>query len=178
MKRWSLYFLLLITIILCSSCTSITVMPDNIVKPANREMLLKCKLCFDGNRTYLPSTISDSQESEITISYEYNLFYDSASLQKQVLTGYFLLTPTTLLGMPMVGDDVLAVAKLVIRKKEQDVKTYIAQAKVSKTRSLIAGGVDKTEMRRLALMAVKENLENQMLNDYEMLSKLTKEEKL
>lgn len=178
MKRWSLYLSLVMCLSVCSSCTSITVKPDNIVKPANREMVLKCKLCFDGNRAYLPSTVSESQESEITVSYEYKLFYDSTSVQKEFFSGFAFLSPTTLLGMPTGGDDVLAVAKLVIRLKGQDVKTYIAQAMVSKTRSLFAGAVDKTELRRLALMAVKENLENQMLNDYEVLTKLKKEENL
>jgi hypothetical protein len=178
MKRWSIYTLLLLGLFLCSSCTSIKVVPENIVKPLNKELVLQCKLLFEGNRAYLPSTVSDSKETDVSIDYGYKIFYDSTSAEKELLSSYIFMSPYTFLGLPTGGDDVLAVAKLVIRKKEQDVKTYFAQAKVCKTRSIFAGAVDKTELRRLALMAIKENLENQMLNDYEMLSKLTKEEKL
>ena len=168
---WAVFF---IPLFLCISCTSVVVKPD-IAGQEGRNLILKGKLSFDGNRAYLPATVCHSDDSQIGIAYEYKVFYDGTPLNREIISAFL---PTTWLGVPTGGDDVLAVAKLVVSKKDREIKTYSAEAMVSKGRILFTGGTDKTEMRRVALQAIKENLESQMKNDYEMLSKLMTEEKL
>lgn len=166
--------LLLVSIPLCFciSCTTVTVKPDNIAALASREFVLKANLLFEGNPAYIPKTIVNSKNSDIDITYEYKVFYDGTKLNHEIIAG---LLPTTLLGLPTGGDDILVVAKLDIRKGGDFIKSYSAEALVTRPRSLFLGGVNKTAMRKKGLLAVQENLENQMMHDHELLSKLKKE---
>ncbi len=162
-----------IPLLLCVSCTYVTVKPDNISSPENSGLVLKANLIFAGNPDYIPKTIAISKESDIEINYEYKVFYDGTKLNHEIIAG---LMPTAILGLPTGGDDILVVAKLDIRQKQSLIKSYTAEAKVVRPRSIFLGGTNKTVMRKKALLAVKENLENQMIHDHELLSKLKKEE--
>lgn len=160
-------------LLLCISCSTVTVKPDNIVPTGNGDLVLKANLLFEGNPAYIPRTIVNSKESDIEINYEYKVFYDGTKMNHEIIAG---IMPTTLLGLPTGGDDILVVAKLDIRQRQNVIKSYSAEALVTRPRSLFLGGVDKTEMRKKGLLAVKENLENQMIQDHELLSKIKKEE--
>ena len=150
------------------SCTSIAVKPDNIGPAEKGALVLRANLIFDGNPAYIPKTIIKSQDSDVEIEYEYKVFYDGTKLNHEIIAG---LLPTTILGLPTGGDDILVVAKLAVRKGGNPVKSYTAEALVTRPRSLFLGGVDKTAMRKKGLLAVKENLEKQMIHDRELLSK-------
>lgn len=162
-----------ILLFLSASCTSIVVKPDNVGPIENSSLVLKANLTFDGNPLYIPKTIVESKASDLEIDYEYKVFYDGTKLNHEIIAG---ILPTTLLGLPTGGDDILVVAKLTVRKGGNAVKSYTAEARVTRPRSLFLGGVNKTELRKKGLLAVKENLENQMMHDHELLSKLKKEE--
>lgn len=161
-----------ISLLLCISCTTVVVKPDNIAATGNAELVLKANVIFDGNPVYIPRTIVNCKDSDIEINYEYKIFYDGTNLNREIIAG---LMPTTILGLPTGGDDILVVAKLDIRQRQNLIKSYSAEALVTRPRSIFLGGVNKTALREKGLLAVKENLENQMIHDHELLSKIKKE---
>lgn len=153
----------------CVACTSVMVKPDDIAPSGNGGLVLKAVVRFDGNPDYLPATIAETKDSDTEISYEYKVLYDGTNMSREVVFG---VMPTTLLGFPTGLDDILVVARLDIQKGGAVVKSYSSEAMVKRPRSIFLGGADKTKMRRKGLLAVKENLENQMIRDRELLSKL------
>lgn len=144
-----------------------------IVRPevpfSNNQIIVNGNIVCEGNRIYLPATVKQQDGADVTIKYEYVVSYDGTPMTAEI---WMALLPTTILGTPTGGDDVIAVGKLEIFKNSKLFKTYVGKAIVSKPRSVFLGGVDKTELRRIALISVKENIEQQMRNDFSSLSQI------
>lgn len=168
-QKGSLFFLLFLVV----ACTRVTVKPDVAPPQRGTPFTLPAVVAYEGNPAYFPEVVVQASGSDVLVTYEYKLFYEGTKLNREILAG---LMPTTLLGLPTGGDDVLAVAMLTVSRQGAPGRTYSAEALVTRRRSIFGGGVDKTEMRRLALIAVKENLETQLTNDAQALLKLTGEE--
>ena len=159
--------LLLMALLLVSCSANISVKPE--VPFSDNQIVVRGDVAYEGNSSYLPATVQHQNGSEVTIKYAYVVSYDGTGLGTEMLTGFL---PTTLVGTPTGGDSVTVAGKLEIFKNGQLFRTYVAEARVLKPRSLFLGGVDKTELRRLALISLKENIEQQMRNDFSSLSQI------
>lgn len=154
------------SVFLLSCGASVTVKPDVSLLDTHGPTRVKGNIIYEGNPIYLPATVEQKSGTDITIKYEYTLSY-SGTGQAEFIAAFI---PTTLLGTPTGGDWITAVGRLEILRSSKILKTYTGEVMVSKLRSLFAGGADKTELRRLALTSLKENIELQMKNDFSSLS--------
>ena len=157
---------LLLTIAGCST-TSMVVAPSMDVLSSGDGFRLRGQLEFDGNRDYLPRTIADTPSpSGLTFRYAYAVTTDS---ERTSIFG-LMFAPAPVLGIPgvMGGDELGAVAQLEIRRRG-DAKTYAATAVVKKKPTMFDEGQTFTEMRRRALIAVRDSIEAQMIRDREIL---------
>lgn len=154
------------SLLLVSCAASVTVKPEVSISNNINPIVVKGNVVYEGNPSYLPATVEHKSGTDITIRYEYAVSYDGTG-KVEMLTAFL---PTTILGTPTGGDDVIAVGKLELSKNNKIIKSYVGEVTVSKPRSIFLGGVDKTELRRKALSSLKENIEIQMKNDNALLT--------
>jgi hypothetical protein len=127
---------------------------------------------YSNNPDYLPRTIRNSETAHggIGFKYDYSIGYGKDALP-EVLP---LLNPLTWLGFPVGSDSLVVVGNLEILDNGAVLKTYSAVCVIEKTRSLFYQGKTSSELRRKGLLAVRDNIENQMMNDREELDVLLK----
>lgn len=154
------------SLLLISCAASVMVKPEVSISDNITPIIVKGNVVYEGNPSYLPTTVEHKIGTDITIRYEYAVSYDGTG-KAEILTAFL---PTTILGTPTGGDDVIAVGKLELSKNNKVIKSYVGEVVVSKPRSIFLGGVDKTELRRMALSSLKENIEIQMKNDHALLT--------
>ena len=162
-KGW---LFLVLSLFLVSCAAKVSVKPEVSTSNSHKSIIVMGNVVYEGNPKYLPSTVEHKSGTDITIKYEYVVAYEGTG-NEEIFTA---LIPTTILGTPTGVDDVIAMGKMDLSKNSTIIKTYVSEARISKPRSLLSGGVDKTELRHMALISIKENIELQMKNDFSFLS--------
>ena len=162
-KGW---FFPVLCLFLVSCAASVSVKPEVSISNSHNSIIVMGDVVCEGNLKYLPATVEHKSGTDITIKYEYVVSYNGTG-NVEILTAFI---PTTIIGTPTGVDDVIAIGKMELSKNSTIIKTYVSEVRVSKPRSLLSGGVDKTELRHMALISIKENIESQMKNDFSLLS--------
>jgi hypothetical protein len=162
----SLIFVLSLFLVSCAA--SVSVKPEVPVSNNIKPIIVSGSIVYDGNPDYLPATVNHESGTDITIKYAYIVSYGGTG-NAEILTAFL---PTTFIGTPTGNDDVIAIGKLELSKDSKLVKSYVSEVTVSKPRGIFLGGVDKTELRRMALKRLKENIEIQMNNDNSLLAQI------
>ena len=158
-------------VMLLSGCAAKMVTTPEIQASPNADVRLQGKILYDGNREYLPRMLADASIDPIELGFRYS--YDVKYGRDSVPRVLPLFNPLTIVGFP-IGEDTLAVeAHLAILKGEEVIKTYTAACLLESTRNIFWPGETYSELRRKGLMAVRDNIENQMLRDREFLSTLS-----
>jgi hypothetical protein len=167
-----LYFL---TTLFLTGCTTRTVITPQIAETARlSNFQIKGIIEYDGNRDYLPRTISDESVSDTTFTFQY--FYDVAYGRDKTPQAIHLFNPLILIGCP-IGENTLVVkGKLVLLKGKEVLKEYSATCASEKMRSLFSEGETFSELRKKGLIAVRDNIEAQMCQDSDFLSNLKNQE--
>jgi len=166
-------FLAIMMFFLCGCGTKLITKPDlNLTDVAQTDIIIVVygQIDYSGKPEYLPNTISDDndQSSDINIKYEYMVSYGGTKPGTDILTAFI---PTTLLGTPTGNNELVIQGKLDIYKNSTIAKSYIAECIVKKPRN-VWSGIDYTELRRKGLIAIKENIETQMMYDRNLLSRI------
>jgi hypothetical protein len=126
---------------------------------------------YDRNWNYVPRTISNRKDgSDLSFKYAYHVKYGASTMVQEMGT---LFIPSTIFGSPTGKSDVEVTAKLDVIKNSSIIKSYLSVCYVSKIQGVMTGGINFTELRKKGLMAVKENIEHQMIQDKEFLLSLT-----
>lgn len=164
-KKWiiSVFSLFLIS---CSA--NVSVKPEVSITDNRNSIIVMGNVVYEGNPKYLPATVKQKTGTEVAIRYEYVVSYTGTG-NEEILTAFI---PTTIIGTPTGIDDVIAIGKMELSKNSKIIKIYVSEARISKPRSILLGGVDKTEMRHRVLTSIKENIELQMENDFSFLSQI------
>lgn len=134
-------------------------------------VLLGGPITFDGKREYLPRTITDAPTSENGLSFRYS--YHEIQQRNDSLDVLALFNPLTLIGFPTGGTQSTVTGKLEILKGMEALKTYTATCVLEVTRTIFTDGESFSELRRKGLVAVRDNIEAQMVQDKEFLAKLS-----
>ena len=161
-RKLSLYCLFSL-VLLCSGCgTHMDVKPD--VPGGQVDFTLRGKVTYEGNWDYVPKTISNqsADNGSLSFNYAYNVLYGGTAMQQDIVA---ILLPTTMLGAPTGESDVQVRAKLDVMNGSNLIKSYIAACNMTRPRGVFTGGTNFTEIRKRGLMAVKENIELQMVQD-------------
>jgi len=171
-KNLLLYFL---TTLFLTGCATKTVITPQVAETARlSNFQIKGIIEYDGNRDYLPRTISDESISDTMLNFQYS--YDVAYGRDKTPQAIPLFNPLTLIGCP-VGENTLVVkGKLVLLKGKEVLKEYSATCGLEKTRSLFSEGETFSELRKRGLIAVRDNIEAQMCQDSDFLSNLKNQE--
>lgn len=159
----------LLSIFLLGCTASMTITPKT-ERSTNVELRLRGKIIYDGNREYLPRTITQSSAERFGLTLRYA--YDVALGKDNVPQLLPLFNPLTIVGFPIGKDTVVVTGRLDILKGDEVVKSYSATSALDSTRNIFWPGETYSELRRKGLVAVRDNIEAQMQRDRDVLSKL------
>lgn len=158
-------------IMFLTGCAAKMVVTPTIITNDNlSNFKIEGKIEYDGNKEYLPRTINyDSAPDTIfCLKYSYDVTYGRDNTPQAIP----LFNPLTIIGFP-IGENTLVVkGKLLLLKGKEVLKEYSATCGLEKTRSLFSEGETFSELRKKGLIAVRDNIEMQMYQDREFLSKL------
>lgn len=170
MERLLYVTIILFSIFLCGCATTIVVTPevehlDNIA-----DFKIKGKIIYNGNREYLPRTITDDSASDsiLTFQYVYNVTYGKDNIPQAIP----LFNPLTIVGFPIGENTLVVTGKLDILKGREVLKSYTATCGFEKARNIFSEGDTFSELRKRGLITVRDNIEAQMYQDRDFLSKL------
>jgi hypothetical protein len=156
------YYLFSLVLLFSGCGTHMDVKPE--VPGGQVDFTLRGKVTYEGNWEYVPKTISNKEIDNgiLSFNYAYNVLYGGTAMQQDIVT---ILLPTTMFGTPTGESDVQIRAKLDVVNGSNLIKSYVSVCNIVSPRGVFAGGTNFTEIRKRGLMAVKENIEFQMVQD-------------
>ena len=149
-------------------CSNMSVTPE-FATLDKAPVLFKGSIQYDGNRLYLPRTISEGDPSEYGLRFRYTTSETQDRSSWDVIA---LLNPLSLLGFPTGRRNSTVTGNLEILKDSEVVKTYTATCLQEAHRGIYYGE-SFSDLRRTGLGAVRDNIEAQMSQDRELLEKAT-----
>ena len=164
-KVRALSLLLLFVVV---GCSSMSVTPE-LATLDKAPVMFKGSIQYDGNRLYLPRTISEGDPSEYGLRFRYTTSETQDRSSWDVIA---LLNPLSLLGFPTGRRNSTVTGNLEILKDSEVVKTYTATCLQEAHRGIYYGE-SFSDLRRTGLGAVRDNIEAQMSQDRELLEKAT-----
>lgn len=162
-KAWALSFLLLFVVV---GCSTMSVTPE-LATLDKAPVLIKGPIQYDGNRLYLPRTISEGDPSEYGLRFRYTTSETQDRSSWDVIA---LLNPLSILGFPTGRRNSTVTGNLEILKDTELAKSYQATCLQEAYRGIYYGG-SFSDLRRTGLVAVRDSIEAQMSQDRELLEK-------
>jgi hypothetical protein len=170
LRRVSRVLVGVVTALLVSACA-----PDLQVRPELAPMplgtfRLTADVVFEGNRDFLPRTLhhDGSTNAGITAHYRYEVAYGHTDMD--VIALY---NPLTIVGFPTGENTLTIVAELSITRDGTLLKSYRSAGYVVQTTNLWTFRT-ATELRRDGLLAVRDNIETQMMQDEPYFARLVR----
>jgi hypothetical protein len=118
------------------------------------------------NPDYVPRSIRPIPESKVHVSYEYQVSYNV-----EAETGWDLFNPFLLVGVPKSKDNVGVSGRVSISLEGSDfAKTYDDGVVLDKQKFLFSEGETLTEMRRSALIQLRDSMDRKLLSNRSVLS--------
>jgi hypothetical protein len=150
--------------------TKMVVTPEIKVAKVQSDFRLLGHIQYEGNRDYLPRTIVESTDGASSTLLVYT--HQSAYGRDKTPQAIPLYNPLTIVGFP-IGDNTMVVnGKLEIRRGTDVLKEYSATCGMETCRNIFSEGDTFSQMRKKGLMAVRDNIEQQMCQDRQWLSTL------
>jgi len=140
-----------------------------VKRPDNIDFQLKGIVIYEGNKEFLPRVLIDEPvtKPKIDLKYSYDVLYGKQDVP-EVLALY---NPLTIAGFPTGENTVTVIGRLDILRGGEVIRSYGSTCILEKTRNLFSEGTF-TEMRKKGLIAVRDNIENQICSDKNNLEKL------
>ncbi len=158
----------LLLLFVVAGCSSMNVTPE-LATLDKTPVLIKGPIQYDGNRLYLPRTISEGDQSEYGLRFRYTTSETQDRSSWDVIA---LFNPLSVLGFPTGRRNSTVTGNLEILKDTEVVKSYFATCLQEAYRGIYYGG-SFSDLRRTGLVAVRDNIESQMFQDREFLEKAT-----
>ncbi len=169
LRHVSKYLFLCSAFIFIVSCTPVMNVRPQFVKMGNVLSVINGKIHYDGNKEYMPRTVSNdtSSVSSIIIKYQYLVDYGNNNIHFANL-----FNPLLCVGFPTGQDTLVVAGKIDIIKNNEVARSYSALCAFEKTRNLFYHGPSFSELRKTGLLNVRDNIEAQMYKDKEALLKI------
>lgn len=151
----------LATAALFAGCTStISVRPEVEAQPLG-DFRIPAKIVFDGNRDYLPRVLSEgpARADGLVVDYRYQILHKNVDNDAVAL-----FNPLSLVGFPSGSNHLTLLAELKILRTGTILKEYRAACTVDQQTGLWSFRT-VTDMRRDGLLALRDNIESQLLRD-------------
>jgi hypothetical protein len=147
--------------LLFSACTGNVHVRPEIEPQTIGDFRLAARVVFDGNRDYLPRVLQDSPVGNdgITVEYRYDVSHKNVDMD-----AIALFNPLSLVGFPSGSNQLTLLAELKILRKGELLKGYRAICAVEQQTGLWSFRT-LTEMRREGLLALRNNIESQLIQD-------------
>jgi hypothetical protein len=156
-------------LLLCGCAAKMAVTPE--VNQMNHvDFQIKGKILYEGNKEYLPRTITEGAVPGDGISFQYT--YEAIYGEHDIPDIVAWVNPLHLAGFPTGENTLIIRGKLDILKGKELIKSYTATCGLEKTRSLFWEGETYSSLRKKGLIAVRDNIEAQMKQDRDFLYKL------
>jgi hypothetical protein len=147
-------------------CSTMSVTPD-LATGEKAPVLIKGQIQYDGNRLYLPRTISEGDPSEYGLRFRYTTSETQDRSSWDIIA---LFNPFSVLGFPTGRRNSTVTGNLEILRDTDVVKSYKASCLQEAYRGIYYGE-SFSDLRRSGLVAVRDNIEAQMSQDRELLEK-------
>jgi hypothetical protein len=157
-------FALVVAAQLPACATRLTVVPP-LTQSAVSWRSMAVRLEYEGGDEYVPRALRTDANADFTARYSVDAQIERRDLPAAVA----LYNPLTLFGFPTGSSIVSASGKLEMLRADRVVRQYQASATLRKRNHLYSGD-SLTLLRRAALLAVRDSLEAQLLNDMDTLS--------
>jgi hypothetical protein len=157
-------FALLVAAQLPACATQLTVVPP-LTQSAASWRSRAVRLEYDGRDEYVPRALRADANADLTARYS----VDAQIERRDLPAGIVLYNPLTLFGFPTGSSIVNASGKLEMLRADGVVRQYQASATLRKRNHLYSAD-SLTLLRRSALLAVRDSVEAQLLNDMDALS--------
>jgi hypothetical protein len=146
---------------LFSGCVSDVHVRPEIAPQSISDFRIAAKVVFDGNRDYLPRVLQDSSvgDNGVIVDYHYDISHKSVDMD--IIALY---NPLSLVGFPSGNNQLTLHAELKIQRKGALLKSYRAICAVEQPTGLWSFRT-LTEMRREGLIALRDNIESQLVQD-------------
>ena len=169
MNRLLIFLIITSNFFLTGCATRMATIPD-INQTTERDFQLKGKIVYDGNREYLPKTITDDSASDnvLIFQYSYTVTYGRDNVPQMLP----LFNPLTIVGFPIGENTLVVVGKLDVLNGKEVIKSYTSTCALEKTRSIFSEGETFSEIRRKGLLSVRDNIEAQLCRDRDFFSKI------
>lgn len=164
------YVILSLSFMLLYSCATTMEVTPKVEQINNIDFRIGGRVICEGNREYLPRIINDEpvSDSKLTFQYTYNALYGKHDIPEVIA----LFNPLNIVGFPTGENSLTIIGKLDILKGKKVIKSYTATCVLEKTRNLFSEGETFSEIRKKGLIAVRDNIEVQIYQDRDFLSKL------
>jgi len=161
------HVLSVLAVLIFLGCAPNVVITPNIAASPTNDFTLRGKIDYDGNREYLPRTITaDTNPESLTLRYRYDVTYGRDAVHQAIP----LFNPLTIVGFPIGADTIVVTGKLEILKWKTTVKVYTSVCVLDKHRTIFSEGETMSELRKSGLLAVRDNIETQMYVDRNLLN--------
>lgn len=171
LRRWpagALTALALAAGILGACATAVTVTPQ--LPGAAPACQIRASVAYDGNPAYLPGALvpaADSPQGTV-LRYSYESRYGLDQLPAPVA----LVNPLMLVGFPEGSNSLVLSARLDVLRAGTPIRSYAAAAAMKRTSTMFSEGETLSDMRRRALLLVRDNISAQICRDQETLARL------
>ena len=148
-------------LIVFTGCSSVALKVEPTVEEqlSDKTPKISSKIVYDGNINYLPTLFIHDINSNNIIYYEYNVKYINGSTKYDALN---LWNPLVVAGFPLSEEAVIVESRLKFFIKDKKEKIFTATCIANKTRSLFQNA-GSTEARQKCLLAVRDNIDNQII---------------
>lgn len=144
-----------------SGCATQVMVAPQVSGPA--DCTVRGHLSFAGNPEYLPPVLLDDAAAPVdaVVRYGYRVDYDLRQIPAEVQW----VNPLHLIGMPTGAGALTVVARLDVERGGVPVRSFAAVASLKRSQSMFGEGETFTDMRRRALLLVRDNIAAQVCAD-------------
>ena len=147
------------------ACATQTTVDPPLATSAETGRTLGVRVEYKGLADYVPRSLRNEAQASLVARYT----TDARTQRDDTPAAIVMYNPLTIFGFPTGSSTVSASGTLEVLSADRVVRQYRAAATVKKRNSLYTGD-SLTELRKRALIAVRDNLDAQLLGDWEALA--------
>lgn len=149
----------------CATSVSLTPqLPDKQV-PTCR---LHAAVQYDGKPEYLPAALTGDPGPPGPVAFRYS--FEAQYGLNPVNDFVAFVNPLELFGFPVSSDNMVVTGRVDVVRGDAVIRSYGAAASMKRSSTVFSEGESFTDMRRRALMLVRDNLSGQLCHDEALLT--------
>lgn len=153
----------------CATSVSLTPqLPDKQI-PTCR---LQAAVQYDGRPEYLPAALAGDSGTPGPVAFRYS--FEAQYGLKPVNDFVAFVNPLELFGFPVSSDNMVVTGRVDVLRGDAVIRSYGAAASMKRSSTVFSEGESFTDMRRRALMLVRDNLSGQLCHDEALLTAMLK----